>query len=423
MSASSGFGRQRSDSERVVISGMGMLTPLGLSVAETWEGLRAGCSGIGPITLFDSKGYPTQIAGEIKGFDPKNYMDAKEARRMARFSQIALAAAMEAIHDARLDFDTEDRSQAGVLLGTCVGGIAEIEESVRTMVAKGGSRVSPHFVTMMMHNAPAGNIARTYSLRGYNSTATTACAAGTQAIGEATAAIRRGVAQVMISGGTEAPLCEVGLAGFGAMRAFTTRNDVPAKASRPFDGLRDGIVGAEAVGVIILESLPHARARDAHIYAEVLGFGVSSDAYHMAAPDPQGAGAALAMRFALEDAGIGIKEVDYINAHATSTVIGDMVEVAAIKQLFGEQAYHIPISATKSMLGHSIGATGGVETIVSVLSIRDNILHPTVNQEQPDPACDLDFVPNAARHTEVNIVLSNSFGMGGQNACLVLGRF
>jgi len=415
--------RRRERHKRVVITGMGAITPLGLSVEETWQGLIAGRSGIRRITAFDPSGYPTQIFGEVKGFEPRHFMDFKRARRMARFSQFAVAATKMALEDAGLSIDESNAEKVGVLLGNSVGGMDETERACRLMFERGGMRLSPFYIVMIAPNMAAFHVAHTFGIKGYNCTISTACAAGTQAIGEAAEVIRRGQAEVMITGGTEGGACELALAAFCVGRAYSTRNDEPERACRPFDKNRDGFVGSEGCGILILESLEHAQARGARIYAEVLGYGASNDAYHLIAPDPEGEGAARAMRWALEDAGVSPEDVDYINAHGTGTPLGDAAETLAIKKVFGEHAYRVPISSTKSMIGHLWGAAGAVEAIVCVLTIRDGIIHPTINYETPDPECDLDYVPNVARRARVDVTLSNSFGLGGQNACLVIGRY
>jgi len=414
--------RKRSVRERVVVTGLGAITPLGLTAEETWQGLIAGRSGISRITKFDPSGYPTQILGEVKGFNPGDYMNPKEARRMARFSQFAVAATKMALEDAGLVIDQENAEEIGVLLGNSVGGLDETEKACWIMFQRGGMRISPFYIVMMPPNLAAFQVACTYGLKGYNSTISTACAAGAQAIGEAAEVIRRGKAKIMVAGGTESVVCELGLAVFCVGRAYSTRNDEPERACRPFDKDRDGFVGGEGCGILILESLEHAQERGAHIYAEVLGYGASSDAYHLIAPDPEGAGAARAMRWALEDAGVEPGEVDYINAHGTGTPLGDVAETKAIKKVFGDYAYRVPISSTKSMTGHLMAAAGAVESIACILTIRDNLIHPTINLETPDPDCDLDYVPNVARKAQVDIAICNSFGLGGQNACVVFGR-
>ena len=415
--------KKRSIEERVVITGLGAITPLALSAEETWQGLIAGRSGIDRVTHLDLSDYPTQILGLVKGFKARDYMDRKEARRMARFSQFAVAATKMALEDAGLAIDEENNEEVGVLLGNAIGGIDETEKACRVMFERGGMRISPFFVVMMPSNLAAFQVAYTYGIKGYSSTISTACAAGTQAIGEAADVIRRGKAKVMVAGGAEGGICELAVAVFCVGRAYSTRNDEPERASRPFDKDRDGFVGGEGSGIVILESLEHALERGARIYAEVLGGGASNDAYHLIAPDPEGAGAARAMRWALEDAGVEPGEVDYINAHGTGTPLGDVSETLAIKKVFGDHAYHVPISSSKSMIGHLWGAAGAVESIVCILTIRDSIIHPTINLETPDPDCDLDYVPNVARKAQVDVAICNSFGLGGQNACAVYGRY
>jgi len=414
---------KRSVKGRVVVTGLGAITPLALTAEETWQGLIAGRSGIARVSQFDPSDYPTQIIGEVKGFNAGDYMDPKEARRMARFSQFAVAATRMALEDAGLVISGENTEEVGVLLGNSVGAIDETEEACRTMLERGGMRLSPFFIVMMPPNLAAFQVAYTYGIKGYSSTVSTACAAGTQAIGQAADIIRQGRAKVMVTGGTEGGVCELALAVFCVGRAYSTRNDEPERACRPFDKDRDGFIGGEGSGILILESLEHALERGARIYAEVLGYSASNDAYHLIAPDPEGLGAARAMRWALEDAGVEPSEVDYINAHGTGTTLGDVSETLAIKKVFGDHAYRVPISSSKSMIGHLWGAAGAVESIVCILTIRDNIIHPTINLETPDPDCDLDYVPNVARKAQVDIAICNSFGLGGQNACAVFGRF
>jgi 3-oxoacyl-[acyl-carrier-protein] synthase II len=411
------------DKGRVVVTGMGAITPLGLSVEETWRNLVLGTSGIGRITLFDPSGFPSQIAGEVKGFDPAQFMSPREARRMERFSQFAVAAAFQAVEGARLSNGTVDGKRVGVILGNGIGGLPVIEEGVRVLTEQGNTRLSPFFFPMVLSNMAASNVSRLLGFKGYNSTVTTACAAATQAIGAAREAIVRGAADVMLTGGTEAGICELGLAGFCAMRALSTQNEHPEKASRPFDAKRDGFVASEGAAILILESLDCALRRDAPILAELCGFGSSSDAFHLVQPDKEGDGALYAMSQALENAGVLPTEVEYINAHGTSTPLNDKIETLAIKRLFGDYAYRVPISATKSMVGHGLGAAGAIEALASVRTITDGVIHPTINYEVPDPECDLDYVPNQARKQQVNVVLSNSFGFGGQNSCLVFRRF
>ncbi|HUS71026.1 MAG TPA: beta-ketoacyl-ACP synthase II [Anaerolineae bacterium] len=406
---------------RAVITGMGAITPLGLSVRDTWQGLIEGRSGIDLLTKIDASKYPTKIGGEVKGFDPKEYMGFKEARRMERFCHLAVAAAGEALADAQLSLERMDPEQVGVLMGTAIGGLDATEEAVRNLIE--GKHVSPFYLVTTVPNMAAFHVSYIYGLKGYNNTVTTACAAGLQAVGEAAEVIRRGAAQVMFAGGTESSASELGLAGFSAMRGLSTRNDDPQGACRPFDKDRDGFVCSEGCGMLVLENLEHALGRGAHIYAEVLGYSATTDAYNMAAPDPEAEGAARAIRWALEDAGIGPEDVDYINAHGTGTVLNDAMETLAIKKVFGDHAYRVPVSSTKSMIGHLFGGAGAVETIVCALTIEHGIIHPTINYETPDPECDLDYVPNVARKAEVKVALSNSFGLGGQDACLVVGRY
>ena len=405
--------------KRVVVTGMGVMSPLGETVEQYWDGLVQGRSGIRPMTLCDPADYPCQVAGEVQGFDPEQYVNPKEARRMARFSQLATAAAMRALEHSGLNLSAEEPHRLGVTLGNGIGGIPTTEEQCEVMTTKGGMRVSPHFIPMILPNMAAGNVSRLLGLKGYTSTIITACAAGTQAIGDATEVIRRGQADVVFTGGCEAGITHLALSGFCVMRALTSRNDEPHRASRPFDAQRDGFVPAEGAGVLILEELEHALSRGASIQAEVVGWGVTSDASHPVQPDGEGAGAARAMANALADAGVAPASVDYINAHGTSTPLNDVSETTAIKRVFGESAYQVPISSTKSMIGHAMGGSGAVEAVAAVRTIQTGIIHPTINLENPDPDCDLDYVPNVARQRDVRVVLSNSFGFGGQNACLL----
>jgi len=413
----------RPDDQRVVITGMGAITPLGLTVAEFWDGLIHGRSGVGYITQFDASDWPVRIAAEVKDFDPTRYMPRKEARRMGRCTQMALAAAQEAMRDSGLPQPLPDPERVGVLIGSTLGAFDEAAKAIEVFHKKGLSRISPFAIVASIPNMPSHHVSCAYQAKGYSCTISTACATGTQAIGEAAEVIRRGAADVMICGGVEAMIHFTPFAGFIAMRALSTRNDEPEKASRPFDRDRDGFVIGEGCGLLVLERLTHARQRGARIYAEVLGYAASSDAYHVAAPDPEGAGAARAMRWAIEDAGLTPADVDYINAHGTSTPLNDVIETRAIKKVFGEHAYRVPISSTKSMIGHCFAGAGAIETIASVLTIVHQIIHPTINLDNPDPECDLDYVPHQARPARVRVVLSNSFGLGGQNACLVLGEY
>jgi len=413
--------KDRNNRRRVVITGMGTVNPVGNNVDEFWQGLIQGRSGITPITLFDPSALSCQIAGEVKNFDPLDFIERKEARHMARFTHFAIAAARMAMADASLDISKEDEERLGVLLGNGIGGLPDIEQGCRLVVTKGGMRLNPFFMPKILTNLAAGQISIALGLRGYTSTITTACAASTQAIGEAVEVIRRGDADVMVSGGTEAGITDIGVAGFAVMKALTNHNEEPTKASRPFDANRDGFVPAEGSAILILESLEHATEREAQIMAEIVGFGISSDAYHPVAIDV--GGAMRAMRWAIEDAGLTPKDIDYINAHGTSTPLNDSNETAAIKQLFGDYAYQVPISSTKSMTGHLLGGTGAVEAIACVKTINEGMIHPTINYQTPDPECDLDYVPNTARKQDVKTVLSNGFGFGGQNACLVFRKF
>ncbi len=416
-------GKGKRGRRRVVVTGMGAITPLGLTVDEYWQGLIEGRSGIAEITLCDVTGLTCQIAGEVKGFNPRDYLDHKEARRMARFSQFVVASSKMAIEDAGLNLSREKADRIGVLIGNGIGGFPEAEAGHRVLLDRGGMRLTPFFMPTILPNMAAGQISLIFGLKGFSSTITTACAAAAQAIGDALEVIRQGKADVMVAGGTEAAVCPTGIAGFCVMKALTTRNEEPTKASRPFDANRDGFVPSEGAAVMILESLEHALHRGARNYAEAAGIGISSDAYHVTAPDSDGDGAMRAMRLAIEDAGLKPHEIDYINAHGTSTPINDSIETLAIKRLFGDYAYQLPISSTKSMIGHLLGASGAVEGIACIKTITDGIIHATINYEVPDPDCDLDYVPNVARRKNVNTVLSNSFGFGGQNACLVFKKF
>jgi len=408
---------------RVVVTGMGAITCLGNSVEQFWTGVKNGQSGIRKISLVSPDGFPCSISGEIQDFDPTEHMDRKEARRMARFSQFAIVAADQAVEDSGLDFEQEDLDRVGVLIGSGSGGLPETDRQSEIRVKRGVGRMSPYYIPMMLVNMAAANISHRFNLTGYTNTCVTACAASTQAIGEAAEVIRRGDADIIVTGGTEAGICEIGMGGFSTMRALSTWSGDPSQASRPFDKGRDGFAPSEGSGILILESLEHAQARGASIYAEIGGWGVSSDAYHLVQPHPEGSGAAKAMNRALTNAGVTINDVDYINAHGTSTPINDASETKAIKAVFGEHAYNVPISSTKSMVGHSLGASGALEAIVCINSINDGVLHPTINQDEPDPDCDLDYIPNVSRELEVNVTLSNSFGFGGQNACLVIKKF
>ncbi len=408
---------------RVVITGMGAITPLGIGTEKLWCALLEGKSGIGPITRFDTSDFPTKIAGEVKDFDPSLYMDKKEARRMDRFTQFAVAGSKMAMEDAGIDLEKLEKDRSGVVLGCGIGGMETLEDTARTLHEKGPGRVSPFFVPMMISNMAAGQVAISLGLTGPNITVVTACASGTNAIGDAFKLIARGGADLIVTGGVEASITPLALAGFCSMKALSTRNDEPAKASRPFDAERDGFVMGEGAGVLILESLEHAQKRGARIYAEVLGYGSTADAYHMTAPAPGGIGAAKAMKGAIGDAGLKPEEVNYINAHGTSTDMNDKFESLAIQSVFGEQAKKVAVSSTKSMTGHLLGAAGGLEMLATALAVKHDIVPPTINYEYPDPECDLDYVPNQARKMAVNYALSNSFGFGGHNACVLIGKY
>jgi len=408
---------------RVVVTGMGAMTPLGLTLEETWEGLLAGRSGIGPITQFDASELPVRIAGELKGFEPRQYINFKEARRMARCSQVAVGTAQEALADAGLALPLADEERVGVLVGSGVGGFERAVAGIDLFRTQGISRVNPFVLTSMLVNMPSHHVSYWAGAKGPISTVVAACATGTQAAGEASECIRRGAADVMICGSVEALIHFSPIIGFAAMRALSTRNDEPERASRPFDAERDGFVFSEGCAILVLESLEHAQARGARIHAEVLGHASSSDAFHVAQPDPEGRGASRAMQWALDDAGVTPSDVDYINAHGSSTPISDPIETRAIKRTFGERACKIPINSTKSMIGHAMGGAGAIETAVCVLTIKRGVIHQTLNLENPDPECDLDYVPEGARQADVRVALNNSFGLGGQNACLVLGRY
>jgi 3-oxoacyl-[acyl-carrier-protein] synthase II len=406
---------------RVVVTGMGAITPVGSDVPSTWEALVHGRSGIAPVTLVDTTGLEVTIAGEVKGFDPGAVLDRKEARRMDRFLQLGLVAAHEAIADAGLVVAPEEAEQVGVLVGSGIGGIGTLVEGVTTLQDKGADRVSPFLVPMFLPDMLSGLISMRLGAKGPNFSIASACATAGHCLGEAAEIIRRGDAQVMLAGGSEAPVTRIGLAAFNNMRALSRRNDAPAKASRPFERDRDGFVLAEAAGVLVLESLEHARRRGARVYAEVSGYGATADAYHVTAPSEGGEGAARAMRLALCRAGLEPSAIGYINAHATSTPQGDQPESEAISAVFGE--HPPPISSTKSMTGHLIGASGAVEAIVCIKAILEGCLPPTINYETPDPDCPLDYVPNVARPARIDAALSNSFGFGGHNTALIVSRF
>ncbi|HQV63642.1 MAG TPA: beta-ketoacyl-ACP synthase II [Anaerolineales bacterium] len=409
--------------KRVVVTGLGCVSPVGNNVNDTWQALLAGKSGAAPITAFDASAHKTKFAAEVKGFDPVALFGTRDARKMDRFSQFATAATLEAMEQAGLKVDESNRDRVGILIGTGIGGIITLLEQYEVLRERGPERVSPFLIPMMISDNAAGNIAIRIGARGPNMALATACASGTNALGEAAEMIRRGSADVMIAGGAEAAITALSMAGMNVMTALSTRNDDPQTASRPFDKNRDGFLMGEGAGILILESLEYAQARGAKILCEFSGYGTTDDAHHISAPAENGAGAAISMSLALQNADLKPEDVSYINAHGTSTYLNDKSETAAIKTVFGEQAYKIPVSSTKSMTGHLLGASGAVEAVFSAMAIMNNILPPTINYETPDPVCDLDYVPNQPRKAEPNYVMSNSFGFGGHNATLILGRF
>lgn len=409
--------------KRVVVTGMGAVTPVGIGKEEFWDSLLAGKSGVGKITRFDATQYSTQIAGEVKNFDPAQYIDKKEAKRMDRCTQFAVAASKMAFEDSGINLEAEDLTRIGTMIGTGIGGMDTLHDQFVNLFDKGPGRVSPFFVPMMIGNMAAGQTSITFGLQGPCSCVVTACATGTNAIGDAFKVIQRGDADVMVAGGTEAAISPIAVAGFCSMKAMSTRNDEPEKASRPFDKDRNGFVMGEGAGIVILESLEHAIARGATIYAEVIGYGFNADAYHITAPAPEGAQAAKCMAMALRDAGIEPEAVDYVNAHGTSTPMNDKNETLAIKSLFGEHASKLAISSIKSMTGHLLGASGGIECIATTLTLSRDMIPPTINYDTPDEELDLDYVPNIARKQVVNVALSNSFGFGGHNATILLKKF
>ena len=408
---------------RVVVTGLGVISPVGNDVQSFWQTLLTGKSGIGHLATFDPNAFDSRIAGEVKDFNPLKYMDSKEAKRMEKFAQYAVAVSKQAVSDARLDLSKENTERIGVVIGCGIGSLRIVEQEYKTYLEKGPSRITPFMVPLMIVNEAAGQVSILLGLKGPNSCVTTACASGSNAIGDAYRMIQYGDADIMVSGGTESSITHLGVGGFCSLKALSRRNDAPEKASRPFDKLRDGFVIGEGAGVVILEELEHALKRNAKIYAEMAGYGMSADAYHMTAPDPSGSGAQRAMQAALSDAGLKPEEINYINAHGTSTTLNDKIESLAIKNTFGAHAHKVAISSTKSMTGHLLGAAGGVEFAVCCLSIRDSIVHPTINQEVPDPECDLDYVPNASRKMKINTALSNSLGFGGHNATLIAKKF
>ncbi|HMK44466.1 MAG TPA: beta-ketoacyl-ACP synthase II [Dissulfurispiraceae bacterium] len=408
---------------RVVVTGLGMISPLGVGVEASWTSAVAGRIGIGKITQFDASTFPVQIAGEVSGFEPEQWIEPKEVKKMDRFIQFALATSQMAMDDSGLKITSENAERVGVCVGAGMGGLGSIEQYHSILRDKGHRRVSPFFIPMVIINLAPGNISIRFGAKGPNVSPVTACATGSHSIGEAVRWIERGDCDVVIAGGVESCVSALGVAGFAAMKALSTRNDAPERASRPFDAQRDGFVMGEGGGIVIVEALEHALARNARIYAEIVGFGMSGDAYHMTSPAPQGEGAARCMKMALRDAGVSPEAVQYINAHGTSTKYGDELETAAVKTVFGEHAYKLCVSSTKSMTGHLLGGAGGVEAIFSILALRDKVVPPTMNLENPDPECDLDYVPNKARRIDIHYALSNSFGFGGTNASVLFKKY
>jgi 3-oxoacyl-[acyl-carrier-protein] synthase II len=407
---------------RIVVTGMGAVSPLGLDIPTLWEALKSGQSGAGPITLFDAEPFETKIAAEVKGFNPTDHIEYREARRMDRYTQFATVASMQAVRQSNLDCEKEG-TDVGVIIGSGIGGITTLSAQMATLAEKGPRRISPFLVPMMIADAAAGHVSIMLGAKGMNFCATSACSSGADAVGEACEIIRRGDVQVMIAGGAEAAITPIGIAGFNAAGALSVRNDAPQKASRPFDAQRDGFVMGEGAAVLVLENLDHALKRNANILAELAAYGATSDAFHITQPAQDGKGGAKAMNMALRKAGLTPKDIDYINAHGTSTAMNDKCETMAIKAVFGEDAYRVPVSSTKSMMGHLIGAAGAIEAIVCVLAIQHGVIPPTVNLENPDPDCDLDYVPNVARQQRVRAAMSNSFGFGGHNSVLVLREY
>ncbi len=413
----------QSQSRRVVVTGLGLLCPLGIGVEASWANLTAGKSGIGPVTRFDTKDYPSRIAGEVKDFEPVDFMPEKLVKRVDPFVRLGLAAAQMAIEDAGLEIPEDKASRAGVITGCGLGGLGSIEYYRDVLVNKGPKRVSPFFIPMAIPNMASGQISIMCGTKGPNTVVCTACAAGSHAIGDAFKTIQRGAADVMICGGTESVITPLAFAGFSNMKALSTRNEMPERASRPFDKERDGFIIGEGAGILIIEEMNHALERGADIRAEIIGYGLTGDAYHITAPPEDGEGGARCMSMALEDAGLSYRDIDYINAHGTSTPLNDLCETRAIKTVFKDRAKEIPVSSTKSMTGHLLGGAGGVEAIFCIKTIEDGIIPPTINYEIPDPECDLDYVPNRARSQSVDVVMSNSFGFGGTNAVLIFRRY
>ena len=408
---------------RVVVTGLGLVSPLALTAEESWQRAKRGESGIGPITLFDPSAFPARIAGEVRGFDPVNYLDKKDVKKMDRFIQFACAAAQEAMAMSGLTVSADNAERVGVAVGSGIGGLSTLEEQHKILLERGPGRMSPFFIPGMIINMASGQISIRYGAKGPNIATVSACSTASHAIGEAARYIQRGEADAMICGGAEAAVSPLAVGGFSAMRALSTRNDEPTRASRPYDAGRDGFVMGEGAGVLVVEDLEHAKARGASILCEIVGYGLSGDAYHISAPSEDGDGPSRVMANAMKDGGLQPTDVQYINAHGTSTPVGDKIETLAIKKVFGEHAYKLVVSSTKSMSGHLLGAAGGLEAVLTILAIRDQVAPPTINLEVPDPDCDLDYVPNVARPMAIRVALSNSFGFGGTNACLALAKY
>ncbi len=409
--------------KRIVVTGLGLITPVGIGVEKSWNSLLQGKSGIRRITRFDASAFPTQIAGEVDGFNPEDYIESKEIKKMDRFIHFGVAASTMAMNDSGLKINEQNAGRVGVYVGAGMGGLPAIEHYHKVLLEKGPRRITPFFIPMLIINLAAGQISIRLGAKGPNSAPATACATGSHAIGDAFKVIERGDADAMIAGGTESVITQMGIGGFNAMKALSTRNDEPEKASRPFDRDRDGFIMGEGAGILLIEELTHALTRKARIYAEIVGYGLTGDAYHITSPAPGGEGAARCMAMAIKDAGADPSQIDYINAHGTSTKYGDELETAAIKTVFKEHAYRVAVSSTKSMIGHLLGAAGGVEAVICVLSIQNGLVPPTINLDNPDPECDLDYVPHKGRKADIRYALSNSFGFGGTNACLLFKKF
>ncbi|MEW5758091.1 MAG: beta-ketoacyl-ACP synthase II [Candidatus Omnitrophota bacterium] len=408
---------------RVVITGLGVISPVGNDIPVFWNSLVEGISGVDLLKSFDASSFDSRIAGEVKNFDPLKYMNIKEVKRADKFVHYAVASSIQAVSDSGLDFSKEDPFRAGVLIGSGIGSLHTVEEEAKKLLTKGPSRLSPFLIPMLIINEASGHVSIHFKLKGPNSAVATACASGSHAIGDAFKVIQRNAADIMITGGTESCITHLGVGGFCALKALSKRNNEPKRASRPFDRDRDGFIMAEGCGIVVLEELEHAKKRKAHIYGEIVGYAMTGDGYHITAPDPTGEGASHAMKLALEDAKLETRDIDYINAHGTSTELNDKIETLAIKKVFGDYAKKIAVSSTKSVTGHLLGAAGGVEFIACILAIKDKVIPPTINYDNPDPECDLDYVPNVARKAKVDVCMSNSLGFGGHNATLIIKRF